>query len=339
MKTTKIRLIATMITLAAAITITAVPAEAQRREDRGRDKSKVTSTRSRTASSTRAKKMETKSRSTAYKKPVQKSTKSSDLARTNRSSDNRYRSSSQNNSRNDRGERIATNRAKENNKTYTQRRNERQGKDVNSSRNHTYKPESRSDRGSSEMNRRDGKYDSRRHAGNDRYTPSKDYRGSNKYWSHKRPNNKSYRHHNNWDRSWQNYKWNRNSWRDYYGRYDFYSYKHHKHYYYHRDFGHVIRRFITSPVIFYHNNHRYYCHDGHFFKYRRGVGYVLVEIPFGLVFNQLPYDYEVVYINGYMYFRVGNLFFERNWDGYRLVHYPERYFSFNDNYYLEEYYR
>ena len=65
----------------------------------------------------------------------------------------------------------------------------------------------------------------------------------------------------------------------------------------------------------------------------------LVEIPFGLVFNQLPYDYEVVYINGYMYFRVGNLFFERDWDGYRLVHYPERYYSFNDNYYLEEYYR
>jgi hypothetical protein len=66
-------------------------------------------------------------------------------------------------------------------------------------------------------------------------------------------------------------------------------------------------------------------------------------MPFGMTFDYLPGNYERVYINGYLYFRVGNLFFEYSDYGFQLVHYPERYFSLNidfsnNGYYFEDNY-
>jgi len=59
----------------------------------------------------------------------------------------------------------------------------------------------------------------------------------------------------------------------------------------------------------------------------------LVDLPYGFTFEYLPDDYyERVYINGYLYFRVGNLFFEATNYGYRLIHYPERYYAYEDSY-------
>jgi hypothetical protein len=186
-----------------------------------------------------------------------------------------------------------------------------------------------------------------RHNDNDkRYIPNNEYKGSDRYWSNNyRPGPMNYNHHNSdfyrkydyrtynhWDRSWERYRWNLNSWRDYYSGYNPYSYRYHKHYYHHPVYGHVIRSFGYKPVIFIHNNHKYYCHNGHFFRFRRGIGYVLVDIPFGIVFERIPYGAERVYINGYMYFRTGNLFFEYSNYGYRLVHYPERYFAYNNDF-------
>ncbi len=185
-----------------------------------------------------------------------------------------------------------------------------------------------------------------------RYTPNSNYRGSNRYWANTyRPGNMNYnrndrdfyrrydfRTYNHWDRSWENYRWNLGSWRDYYGGYNPYSYRYYKFYYHHPVYGHVIKRFDFRPMVFIHNHNRYYCYDGHFFRYRRGIGYILVDIPFGIMFDQMPVGYDRVYINGYLYFRVGNLFFEFTNLGYRLVHYPERYFSYNDGYMNEGYY-
>jgi len=179
-----------------------------------------------------------------------------------------------------------------------------------------------------------------------RYRTNDNYKGSNKYWSGKyRPQNKhlqkdrwnyyrnyDYRKYHHWDHMWENYRWNYNSWMDYYNSYRPYSYKFHKYYYHHPVFGHVIRRFVREPFVFFHNNHRYYCYDGYFFRYHRGIGYVLADIPFGMTFSSLPGDYERVYINGYLYFRVGNLFFEYSDYGFRLVHYPERYFAYRDDF-------
>lgn len=175
-----------------------------------------------------------------------------------------------------------------------------------------------------------------------RYKPNRDYKGSDKYWSSdfrkENRNNNHYNGHQNfnnykhWDRNWEGYRWNDNSWRNYYSYYNPYSYRNDKYYYHHHYYGHVIRRFVYEPQIYIHNHIRYYCYDGYFFRYRRGVGYVLVDIPFGMAFEYLPNDYDRVFINGYLYFRVGNLFFEHTNYGFQLVHYPERYFAYDDGY-------
>ncbi len=175
-----------------------------------------------------------------------------------------------------------------------------------------------------------------------RYKPGREYKGSDKYWSsdfrtdNKRNShikgNQNYNNYKHWDRNWENYRWNQNSWRNYYRYYDPYSFKNNKHYYHHNYYGHVIRRFAHKPQIYIHNHTRYYCYDGFFFRYRSGVGYVLTDVPFGMIFEDLPDNYERVLVNGYLYFRVGNLFFERTNYGFLLVHYPERYYAYNDDY-------
>lgn len=184
-----------------------------------------------------------------------------------------------------------------------------------------------------------------------RYEPNNNYRGSDRYWSgDRRPGNMNYNHHdrdfyrhydyrkyNHWDHNWERYRWNLNSWRDYYRGYHPYSFRYHKYYFHHPVYGHVIRKFHHSPVVFVHNHYRYYCYDGHFFRYHRGIGYVLVNMPYGIVFEQLPHDYDRVYINGYLYFRIGNLFLEFTGNGFSLVHYPERYYAWDDNYVIDGY--
>ncbi|HCE56232.1 MAG TPA: hypothetical protein DER09_00190 [Prolixibacteraceae bacterium] len=172
-----------------------------------------------------------------------------------------------------------------------------------------------------------------------RYKPNDNYKGGKNYWSSEIRNHnkqgKKYNsgHYNHWDNHWEYYRWNHNSWRNYYSYYDPYSYRHHKYYFQHPYYGHVIRRFVYEPAIFIHNHNRYYCYDGHFFRHRPGVGYILVDIPYGMQFEFIPDDYEMVNINGYLYYRVGNLFFEYTRSGYELVHYPERYYAYDDNYY------
>ena len=191
-----------------------------------------------------------------------------------------------------------------------------------------------------------------------RYTPTPNFKGSKTLWSvnvtkghvpyNKREakyyNNYDHRKYPHWNKSWENYRWSVNSWRDYYSGYHLYSYRFNKHYYYHPQFGHVVRKFEYRPVYFIHNNVKFYNYNGHFFRHFKGVGYVLVDIPYGIVFRQLPAGYDKVFVNGYLYFRVGNLFFERTPHGYSLVHYPERYFAletdfFNGGYYHSASYR
>ena len=178
-----------------------------------------------------------------------------------------------------------------------------------------------------------------------RYKTTREYKGSDKYWSSDSRNGNmknyqsnqkyNYNKYNHWDRNWENYRWNHNSWMNYYGYYNPYSYKYNKYYYHHSYYGHVFRKFEYRPQIYIHNHIRYYCYDGYFFRYRSGVGYILVDMPYGMSFEYLPNNYERVYVNGYLYFRVGNIFFENTNYGFQLVHYPERYYAFNDGYCVE----
>jgi hypothetical protein len=203
---------------------------------------------------------------------------------------------------------------------------------------------SRDENTSYNLNRSAGKNSDRYNHNEDdaRYKPNREYRGSDKYWSNDlRHDNHGKNHfdknyswykYNHWDRNWETYRWNNNSWRNYYGFYNPYSFRYNKYYYHHHYYGHVIRRFVYQPQIYIHNHIKYYCYDGFFFRHLRGVGYVLVDIPFGFSFDYLPDNYDTVYINGYLYFRIGNLFFENTAYGFSLIHYPERYFSYNDGY-------
>lgn len=186
-----------------------------------------------------------------------------------------------------------------------------------------------------------------------RYVAAKNFKGNKYHWNagyakhhvHYKEHNESYyrnfnyKKHLHWNRHWETYSWNINSWRDYYNGYHPYSYRFQKHYFYHPAYGHVVRKFGKRPDYFVHNNVRYYNYNGHFFRHFPGVGYVLADMPYGLVFQKLPRYAERVYINGFLYFRVGNLFFENNPHGFALIHYPERYYALDSDFYNGGYYR
>ena len=387
MKTTEFKLFATMITLAAVITITSTPVLAQRRST------------GRQSSNTRVLKSEKSRAETVRKRStfrdnsrVERTPKPTSIKKT-RYSRNSKTTTSPHSSRGSRTSSVSkrilatvgtTNRSTRLNagRTATTHRKSisrnssfrSSGNSVPNRRQHSVSTHSSSSnrRGESSRNvsvnqpqsrtthavilsnsgrRETSSYSSRREkyhlAKNDkRYSPTRNYHGSNKTWSgNDRPasmnynfntynyyTNYNYYNHNHWNHSWENYRWNYNSWRDYYYGYNPYSYRYNSYYYYDNYYGDVLRRFTYTPYVFVHNFRRYYCYNGHFFRYHRGVGYVLIDIPFGFSFEYLPANYERVYINGYLYFRVGNLFFEHSNLGFQLVHYPERYYAFDDNY-------
>ncbi|MCY1719739.1 hypothetical protein OU798_05260 [Prolixibacteraceae bacterium Z1-6] len=388
MKATKLRLFATMITLAAVTTATILPAQAQRRSTQQHAENREPDRRKNVRETVQKKstyKDYDKVQRTSVdpklkaKRNVQQKSKTS----VSRDSNNRNKNATINNSQNSQRSQSAprtvsksredvrkystqpgntnsrgtTNRnagiyANRSSKTDVTRSSNRSGGDTRYTNNKSGSTSSRSnirkpDRSSATHNRNFYRVDNT----DKRYIPNKNYKGKSGYWTgNKRPGKMNYNRndskyysrynhqkYNHWDRNWERYRWNQNSWRDYYYGYNPRSYVYHNHYYHHYKYGHVIRRFDYRPQIFVHNHHNYYCYNGHFFRYRMGVGYVLVDLPFGFEFDYLPRGYEQVYINGYMYFRLGNLFFEWGNQGFSLVHYPERYYAYNDGYISQGY--
>ncbi|WP_303923562.1 hypothetical protein [Draconibacterium sediminis] len=376
MKATTFKLFATIITLAAITIITTVPAQAQRRGgERGTEKREAPKRSSKsevkTKSASKTYRQSTPATSDRGVRSSSRTTSSRNSANV-RSSNNKYNDSRSANrdvqqkssSNNSYKTQKSTTRTSDNvyRKSEPQRTNESRGREATRQPSRVYTDSKKSNpsvtngRGSS----RSSVTDTRRYYNVDRndkrFTPTKSYRGSSTQWSSRnRPkamnynysdrkyySNYNYHKNRHWDNRWEHYHWNHHSWRDYYGGYNPYSYRYHKYYYYNSHYGHVIRKFVYRPTVFVHNHNRYYCYDGHFFRYHRGIGYVLVNLPFGFSFERLPYGYEQVHINGYLYFRIGNLFFESTALGFSLVHYPDRYYAYNDDYYspgyVDEYY-
>ncbi|MEZ5105783.1 MAG: hypothetical protein R2757_14885 [Draconibacterium sp.] len=383
MKTTKIKLLAMMITLAAVTTI-ANPVNAQRRttseksietKRESQEKSKKSSVqnknltqnhdnrqpskekpkvdRSREVKRYTPSSAENRNKNASSQRNENKSSNSENHSKPAKSN-NEYRKTTepQKNQSNQYSKKPATtdysDKRRETSVRQAPSRKENRV-ETNSRRNES---ESYSNRGTHPNENKDRRPYTRIDESDKRYSPTREYRGSNNYWSgNDRPSdmnynrndrnfnrNYNYNKYNHWDRRWENYRWNVTSWRDYYWGYNPYSFKYSRYYYHHHRYGHVVRKFIYPPVVFVHNHHNYYCYDGHFFRYHRGVGYVLVDIPFGFTFDYLPGDYDRVYINGYPYFRIGNLFFESSDFGFRLIHYPERYIAINVELELNEYY-
>lgn len=99
------------------------------------------------------------------------------------------------------------------------------------------------------------------------------------------------------------------------------------HYRYIPAYGHTVRYFPSSPVVFRAKNKKYYMHNGHFYNYHKGIGYIWVENPYGLVINYLPHGAVMVRINGVPHFRLGNVYFTAHPHGYEVVAMPARYYS------------
>ncbi|WP_423127796.1 DUF6515 family protein [Gaoshiqia sp. Z1-71] len=95
--------------------------------------------------------------------------------------------------------------------------------------------------------------------------------------------------------------------------------KHNKFSYNHPKYGHVYRRFDTTPVKIKHSHGNYYYHKGHYYHYHHGVGYVRVDFPRHLVFVDLPFRCERVRVGHQVYYRHGDLYFEHYGNGYRLA--------------------
>ncbi len=344
MKTTKFKLFATMITLVAVITGTTIPTQAQRRSTRDN-----TPTRSTTSKNNERSKVQKKSTFKNYDQVSRKSV-NRNLKSTRSQQNKPSRVYTNNSTSRQRSNNNAVKRDNYRKSNATAYRSDRTNN--NRSKASAYSNNTRNNIANREVNRPIERTTNRnrdfyRTDKNDRrYTPSKNYRGSDRYWSnnmrpemrsnksHGQGNNRNfnYNSHKHWDRNWEHYRWNHNSWHDYYTGYNPRSYMYYKYYYHHPRYGHVIRRFDFRPSVFVHNHHNYYCYNGHFFRYMSGIGYVLVDMPFGFTFEVLPYGYEQVYINGYLYFRVGNLFFEFSNNRFHLVHYPERYYAFDSGY-------
>jgi len=93
-------------------------------------------------------------------------------------------------------------------------------------------------------------------------------------------------------------------------------------YFEHPQYGRVYQRFDRNPVVFRHNHDDYYYYGNHFYTYRRGVGYCVVEEPRNVYFRTLPVECERVYIGGHVYFRNGDLFFQLSPRGYVMTTIP-----------------
>jgi len=96
-------------------------------------------------------------------------------------------------------------------------------------------------------------------------------------------------------------------------------FEHERYAYHHPRYGNVYRQFSSAPVHLKHAHGDIYYHSGHYYSYRPQVGYVQIAMPYGYIFATLPGRYERVRSGGHVYFRVGDMMFERCGHGYRLA--------------------
>lgn len=100
-----------------------------------------------------------------------------------------------------------------------------------------------------------------------------------------------------------------------------------RYYNYTPKYSHAVRDFHNTPVVFHAKVNKFYFHNDHFYLYHKGIGYVWIENPFGMVFSKLPQGTIMVHINGKPYYRYGNVFFVHSPYGFEVVQLPVRYYK------------
>lgn len=137
-----------------------------------------------------------------------------------------------------------------------------------------------------------------------------------KHWK----NNRDYRAQRNYKIDRDNRHWDRDDHRRYSNRDWDNHYRYNRRYeYHHPQYGHVYRRFHTSPIRLRYANGDIFFAAGNYYRYYRGVGYVRIAVPRNVVFYNLPFQCERVRVGPQVYYRYGNLVFERYNHGFRLA--------------------
>lgn len=125
------------------------------------------------------------------------------------------------------------------------------------------------------------------------------------------------------ERNYQRQNWNGNNAR--YGNRPQYSRNYSRgnmNYYDHPRYGRVYQRFDHNPFVFNSNRGNYYYYGNHFYNYRQGIGYCMIEPPLNIFFRRLPFECERIFLNGAEFFRNGDLFFQLSPRGYVIVPSP-----------------
>lgn len=93
-------------------------------------------------------------------------------------------------------------------------------------------------------------------------------------------------------------------------------------YYHHPHYGRVIVEFGAPPVVIRHRKGHYYYSSGYYYRYRPQIGYVVVESPRNECFRELPEGCRRIEAGGHVYFEYGDIYFEKDRRGFRLVARP-----------------
>ena len=112
------------------------------------------------------------------------------------------------------------------------------------------------------------------------------------------------------------------------------------HTYRHPHHGVVVKRFVHTPIVVNARHSRYYYCDGFYYKHVPRVGYIGIDMPYGVIVRELPIRHRRIVLNGSPYYFSGGMFFIRAGFGFRLVAPPvdrvEYAWLYNDDYYYDD---
>ena len=137
-----------------------------------------------------------------------------------------------------------------------------------------------------------------RHYGGDRYYNDRIVKHRNKH----RYNRYAHRGHN----------YHKHGVRSYYKRHGHRCYSHSR-------FGNVVVRFSVKPTIINHCDGDYYYSSGRYYQHYHEIGYVMVNAPESVCFDDIPDACERISHRGSIYFRLGDLSFVQDRGGFRLA--------------------
>jgi len=125
------------------------------------------------------------------------------------------------------------------------------------------------------------------------------------------------------DENWEHRNYERDDHRkEYHPKYSKNKKYIHPSYFDHPKYGRVYNKFDRNPLVFKHQQGDYYYYENNFYRYHKGIGYCVIESPRHLYFKHLPVDCSRVRLNGHVFFRHGDVFFQLSPRGYVIVPSP-----------------